>query len=347
MSDKILIVLDSSAISNSACMLKLFRTVVQGYTSKVNPNDIEFGTAFHKFRKIFRDKGENGIAPGIYAAKDYFINTPMHVKSNKKYLTPNFLMKICMEYAVKYEKDQFQVIRVKYNKPFYKHSKEEMEKIQIKENRLIGMDELFEVEESLLELKFVFPYYVDEDMEILIAGTIDELGKHHNGIVCICDAKTTAMWNVQEYFEGFNLNCQLRFYKWSILKYIEAFPDSFLAQVCEHEIGCFVDGIFYKGADQEVIYQRSEVMLYNDDKGMKEMDSLVERKVEQLIDTVKQWKHNRLLPMREGILIGACETRYGKCTYAPVCAAVDDTVRDVMLDYNFVKKPYNPLNHGE
>ncbi len=315
--EKTLVILDASALSNSACMLKLFRTVVQGYTSKLNSNDIEFGTAFHKFRRIFRDKGENGLALGIKVAKEHFINTPSHVKSNKQYLTPNFLMRICLEYAAKYVKDPFQVIRIKDNT------------------------------EALLELKFAFPYYVDDDMEILIAGTIDELGKHSNGITCICDAKTTAMWDVKKYFTSYELSCQLRFYKWALLQYIKAYPNSFLAEICKDEIGCMIDGIFYKGKDQEVIYQRSDVMLYNDDKDMLEMDRLIRRKVNDLIITIINWRGNSIFPLREGILIGACETRYDLCTFSRVCAAVDETTRDVMLDYDFIKKQYNPLTHGD
>ncbi len=314
--EKLLVILDASALSNSACMLKLFRTVIQGYTSKLQNNDMEFGTAFHKFRKVFRDKGEEGLALGIKEAKNYF-NKPMVIKSNKKYLTTTFLIRICLEYAEKYKKDQFDVIRIKDNEP-------------------------------LLELKFIFPYYIDDVMEILIAGTIDELGKHRSGIVCICDAKTTSMWDIKKYFESYELSCQLRFYKWALLKYIKAYPDSFLAELCNgNEIGCFIDGIFYKGEDKEVIYQRSDVMLYGDDKEMLEMNSLIETKIAQLILAIQTWRNNSITPLREGILIGACETKYDHCTFAKVCAAVDSTTRDVMLDYGFIKRQYNPMTHGE
>jgi len=318
--NKTLVVLDSSAFSNSACMLNLFRTVVQGYTSKLQNNDVEFGTAFHKFRKIFRDKGENGLAEGIKEAKDYFVNTPMIIKSNKTYLTSTFLMRVCLEYAEKYNKSLFNVIRIE---------------------KAIGEYE------ALLELRFAFPYYVDDEMEILMAGTIDELGKHNNGIVCICDAKTTSMWKIRDYFNSYELKCQLRFYKWALLKYATMYPNSFIADLCKNEIGCFIDGIFYKGAEGDIEYKWSDVMLFQDDPGMVLMDTLIYSKVSRLITAIKNWRRERMTPLREGILINACENPFGPCRYSKVCSAVDNTTRDVMLEYNFIQRPYNPMNHGE
>lgn len=345
--EKVLVVLDASALGNSACMLKLFNTVVLGYTSKLQNNDVEFGTAFHKFRKIFRDKGEEGLALGIKVAKDYFKNTPMKIKENKKYLTTTFLMQICLEYAEKYKKDQFDVIRVRGKKAFHTFSLAEQEKIQIKENRIIGLDELFDYEEPLLELKLAFPYYVDDDMEILMAGTIDEIGKLRSGIVCVCDAKTTSSWDIREYFSGFDLSYQLRFYKWAIKKYVELYPNSFISELCGKELGFFIDGIFYKGENQPVEYKRSDVMLYQDDRDSVEMETLIAYKAQQLISAIKVWLRTSLTPYREGMLVGACENKFGKCSFFKPCASVDKVTRDVVLEYNFVRKPYNPLNHGE
>ncbi len=214
--EKLLVILDASAFSNSACLLRLFRITVEGYTQKLENNDVCFGTAFHLFRKIFRDKGDCGMAEGLNVAKEYFIKTPMVVKPNKTYLTPLFLMRICMEYAEKYVHDKFKPIRVKTKK-------------WITTNPGIENSGGFiEVEEPLLELKGAFPYYVDDEIEILMAFTIDEIGKESNSIVSICDAKTTSVWNIKEYLDSYELSCQLRFYKWSLLKYAEAYPESFI-----------------------------------------------------------------------------------------------------------------------
>ena len=315
MSEKTLVILDASAMSQSGCILRLFRTVVEGYRPKLNTNVIEFGSSFHLFRKIFREKSDVGLAEGINIAKEYFTTVPMVEVPNKKYLTPVFLMRICIEYAEKYAKDSFKPIWVDTEKG----------------------------REPLLELKFAFPYYVDDEMEILIAGTIDEIGKKKNGIVSLVDAKTTAMWDIKSYFQSFELSPQLRFYKWALFKYAEAYPESFVAQLCSDIIGCQIDGIFYKGADKEVEYKRSDVMLFQDDPKMKEFDRLVAQKVVQLIEAIKWWKNHNKTPMREGMLNGSCQTKYGLCNFFTSCSAVDETTRNVILDYNFIKKPYNPL----
>src|SRR6266576_1474636 len=347
MSDKLLLMLDASAFSNSSCILRLFNTVVEGYKQKLENNDICFGTAFHIFRKIFREKGEQGVAEGINKAKEYFINTPMIEKYNKKYLTPVFLMRICIEYAEKYAKDSFKPIRIKIKKKIKNLTKEQLESLnEATKTYLLCSDNSeheVEIEESLLEIKGACPYYVDDDMEILMAFTMDEIGKQENGIVSIMDAKTTSMWDIKSYFQSFELSPQLRFYKWSLFKYAEAYPESFIGKLCEDIIGCQIDGIFYKGADKEVEYKRSEVMLFSDDPKMEEFDKLVERKVFKLIDSIKLWRSSNRLPLREGILNGSCETKYGKCDFSQSCAAVDETTRNVILDYNFIKKHYNPL----
>ncbi len=344
MSEKLLVMLDASAFSNSSCLLKLFRVSFEGYTSKLQNNDVEFGTAFHIFRKVFREKGEEGIAEGLKLAKDYYIKTPMVIKSNKKYLTPIFLMRICMEYAEKYAKDSFKPIRIKVKKKFSILTEEEKLKISLEyREQIIQDDQIFEFEESLLEIKGAFPYYIDDEIEILMVFTIDEIGKHSNGINCIVDAKTTSVWNTKEYFESFELSPQLRFYKWSLLKYAEAYPEKFVAKLCENELGCFIDGIFYKGENQDVEYKRSDIMLFQDDPGMVEFEQLIKNKVSSLIDAIKWYKSHNQTPLREGILNGACQTKYGACNFSKVCSAIDETTRNVILDYNFIKKQYNPL----
>ncbi len=337
MNEKLLVMLDASSLSNSSCILRLFNIVVEGYKPKLENNDVCFGTAFHLFRKIFREKGEEGLAEGINVAKKYFLETPMREKPNKKYLNTTFLMKVCLGYAEKYAKDSFKPIRVKVKK-----------KIEGSDNFDPGdRRDFIEIEEPLLEIKGAFPYYVDDDIEILMAFTIDEIGKQENGIVSIMDAKTTSMWDIKSYFQSFELSPQLRFYKWALFKYAKAFPESFIGKLCDDIIGCQIDGIFYKGADKDVEYKRSDVMLFSDDPRMEEFESLIDSKVRKLVIKIKDWKNRGFTPMREGMLNGSCETKYGKCDFFQSCAAIDKETRNVILDYNFIKKHYNPLSFSE
>src|SRR4051812_983967 len=198
--EKTTVILDASAFKESSCLLRLFYTAVLGYRGKINSNDIEFGSAFHLFRAIFREKGLEGLAEGVLAATRHFDTTPMTVKKNKQYLDRTFLQKCCVEYATKYEKDLFQVVR--------------------------GDDG-----EALLELKFGIPYYDDGEVEILLAGTIDEVGKFVNGIYCISDCKTSSVWNIEDYFRSYQMSPQLIFYRWILKKYAELYPNSIFSEI--------------------------------------------------------------------------------------------------------------------
>jgi hypothetical protein len=312
---KTLIILDASALKESACGLRLFRNVVLGYRGKLNYNDIEFGSAFHLFRKIFREKGMAGMAEGMMAATDYFNNKPMLVKHNKKYLDVLFLQKTCLSYATTYENDNFKPV--------------------------------VDGGEALLELTFSFPYYVDDEVEILMAGTMDEIGKFINGTYAVCDAKTSSVWNIEDYFRSYYLSPQLLFYRWTLRKYAEMFPDTIYAKINMHDVALFIDGIFYKGKDAEPIFKRSEVFLFEDAK-LNEFEQLLHREVMKLVADVKKFRADPTYqPMRQGMINGACETVYGHCKYHAACAAKQAEWSEAVLKNNFVQRFYNPLAHSD
>lgn len=311
---KLIVMLNASAIKISGCSLNLFNTIIEGYTTKLQANDVEFGSAFHRFKAAFKKWGREGFAKGLQEAQEYFNATPMYVKSNKKYLDCKFLLQACLGYAETYEKDSFELLKLENGEP-------------------------------LIELPFCFPIHVDELCEILIVGTMDEIGKFNNGIYSIEDVKTTSVWNVDEYLNSYRLSPQLYFYRWAIRQYAKAQPDGFFAKMEQDVIGCHINGVFFKGKDKPIEYKRSDVMIFKEAE-LLEFELMLVDKIKQLIEIIHSWLTTGNKPPREGMLNGSCTTIFGPCKFSNACAATDKETRDIILEQSFIKRFYNPLALG-
>lgn len=332
---KHIIVLDASAFKESSCNLRLFNNVVLGYGYKCVDNVIEWGSAFHKFRAIFKEKGMEGFAEGFHAASAYFDSKEMMIKFDKKYLDTDFLNRACLQYATKYQKDKFIPVRVNTD----------ILPPDMMSNLPEGMSTI-----PLLEqwCQFSFPYYVDDIMEILFAGTIDDISRVSNGLYCIVDCKTSGVRKdfIDSYFRSYKLSPQLRFYRWALDRYAKMYPQSVFGEINKYEVGCVIDGIFYAGRDTEIIMQRSDIILFSD-TSMKKFEVLLKHKVGELIDDVHKWHDDpTYVPPMQGILNGSCQTVFGPCKYANACATNDNETYQMILDQQFIRKHYNPLNHG-
>jgi hypothetical protein len=327
--EKTLIIADASLFKEGACILRTFYTAVKGYKAKRNYNDIDFGSAVHKFKAHWRnDPSDMGYMVGIQLAKQSYAKADFHIKSNKKYLTAEFLQMACQGYASKYRDDSFKTVPIPHDWNF---------------NGVV-----IPKGTNLIEpvTRFAFPYYVDDEVEILIAGTMDEIGKYVGGSYCIADLKTTSVWNSDEYFKGFDLSPQLLTYRWALRRYAEAYPDSFLAEIDKAGCGAIIDGVFYAGADKPIEYKRSKIYLFKE-RDLEEFTGLVHKFVHvDLIPAVKHWRKTGIIPPRYGILNGACTTPYGPCKFAEVCRMPDES-RMSVLEGSFKTQDYNPLLFGE
>ena len=296
--------LDASAASTSSCGRRLYNTVVLGYRSPLNNNDMEFGSAFHLFIKVMKLTGGD-YAQAIKAATERY-SVPMNVKRQKQYMDTTFLLKCCMDYWQKFaEKDDF----VTQCSP--------------------------ESGKALVELKFEWPFYQDDELEIILAGTIDDICKHKHGTWAIRDYKTTSAGDIDEYLRGYRMSPQLLFYRYVMGRYAWAYPDSIFAELCKRNCACFIEGIFIRGKDKPLEVKRSDMFQFTE-ADLNEFEILLTRKVERLVEMIK---HE--IPMREGLLNGACDAKF-RCPYFDLCAANDDTVRDHLLRRNFIIKPYDP-----
>jgi len=312
--EKLIILLDASALKHLACPLKFYRTLLMGYRKQVNSVDIVYGQAFHLFVQTMVNT--NGSYPeAIKKAVDLFNNTPYTEKATKKWMTPHHLTKTCMDYWEHYNgtrKDEWQTLRVEGK--------------------------------ALTELKFAtLPYYEDERVSIILAGTIDDICKREGGCYAIRDYKTTSSWNADEYLRDYILSPQLIFYVFVLYWYAKTYPDSIYSQITrEGRVAAFIDGIFLKSGatsatSAQTKFQRSEMFFFTDRdlKYFGEMlDNVVVPKILAMLDRE---------PYPEGRLNGACNIVYGHCDYFNACAAPDRQATEAIIRNEFITKPYNPL----
>jgi len=295
-------------------MRRLFWNVVGGYRSKLQTNDVEFGSAFHEFVKIMKQTGDSVRA---YDAAQKRFDVPMEVKPEKKYLTTNYLLQTCAlfwQHVV--SKDQFATVIHPVTKA------------------------------PMVERKFSVPYFANDRVEILLTGTMDDICKHKHGTYAIRDYKTTSVYKTDLYLSGYRLNPQLLFYHMVIGHYANLYPASIFADITARGFSCFIEGIFLRGATQPVEFKRSE--LFQFDKGqLDEFKKLVDKKVQELVTIAENWLDNpAAIPPRDGMINGACQTVYGHCKYFLPCSQPDDISCGHMLNRFFIQQEYNPLKFG-
>lgn len=331
--EKLTIFLDASSLKLTPCGLKYIYTVVLGYRGLKMGNDMLFGSAFHKFRSLYRSGVEWG--PALKEAVQMFteLSAHGHVKPNKKFLTKGFLSSVCLAYVEKYpiEKDILQPILDDEGKPLVEPA-----------------------------TRFAFPFRVMDDMDILVAGTMDSVEhkreeQYNPECNVIVDAKSTGAWKIAQYLSGYRMSSQLMMYRWAIRKYAKFKPNSIWSRLDKSKLGCMIEGIFYSSSEREeggedtegkVKFVRSEKPIFFKDWQLDEFEFMLNGSVDKIVSDVRNLSVNRALPMREGIMTDACETKYGPCPFFEACAAVDDEARESILSRDFKREMYNPLNFG-
>lgn len=320
--------LDPSAIRESGCILRLHNMLISGYRRGINGNDLEFGSAFHTYRKSydtlthdpkfkakFETTDELTTFAQILAVKDglnYWDKTDKYVKWNKKFLDRKYLENTFREY---------------YN--FYKTNGDEYEVVTIGSNPLV-------------ELRIPYPYLVtpEGDIEFILCGTVDRIVRHKSlGFYATEDYKTTSLWDKKKYFESYKLSTQMIAYKFMLKKYAELYPSSVIGQ-CASNLKCLINGVFV--SPSAVTFERSEPLDY-DDKKLLEFEVGLLRIIKRLIEVIRD--PSKLY--REGMLNGSCEKVYGACGYSDACGASNESERKLIMNEHYVKVPYAPLTHGE
>lgn len=291
-------------------MRRLYLTVISGYKEKLNYNDIEFGSAFHEFIKTMKENpGRYDLATAAAIAR---YSVPMQQKPEKSYMNTTYLLNLCMNFWEKWvAQDQFETLTMPTTgKP-------------------------------MVELKFSYPYYSDEQVEVQLCGTIDDICKHKHGTYALRDYKTTSVFKTDQYLSAYHLSPQLMFYRMVLDYYARTYPASIFGEINRKDVACLIDGVFLRGKSAPPEFKRSEVFIFPRSQ-MDEFEHLVYKKVMELVAVVKS---GNALPKREGMMNGACQTVYGNCKFFGACKQIDDLTTQFMLDRHFIQVPYDPLNH--
>lgn len=314
--EKLVVMLDASSLNNSACEYMMHLQVVEGYRARLNSINMEFGTAVHKFRQVFRQKGSAGFGEGVRAAIAHLTTATYDTPGKRKeYLTDtNYLTKVCTEYAMTYETDTFKPVE-------------------------------FEGQ-FLLEQRFVLPYYSDDKVDILLAGTIDEIGRWYpSGLFGICDCKTTsaAFSNADSYLDHYQMSNQLLFYWTMLYRFAKHYPDSVFAHITQGEVALMIDGIFV-GSKSEIGLKRSSVWI--PPVQLREAYAIIlDKTLMRIRDNIVAFAREGIIPMRTGIVHNVCEKKFGACQFFYHCAAPSEYAQQSMLDNYFIKQFYNPMEH--
>lgn len=320
-----IILIDQSLMKRSRCLRDLYYILILGLKPKFKDHAVEFGQAFHTYTKALEVTGNHGQA--VQAARKYFAESRYVPDSRKKYLNDTTLIYVCSEFHdTYYVNDSFDTLRDNPTEAFPKG-------------------------EPIVEKKFVIDFYNSDTLKVIVTGTLDKLAVHRTSkLLCITDYKTTASWDRPEFFNRFKTDCQLMVYTWALAKLIKAStPESIFNQFKGKTIGCFIDGIFVNspvkdsGAPCQIECKRSDIMYHDSQACFNEVENELMRLVNKIEDMINLNSLGRR-PPREGIYNGSC---YG-CQYnEAVCPCEWDVViQDHMIEKSYVRKPYNPMEHG-
>lgn len=309
--------IDATSLRSSSCMLEFYRKIVDGYRLPVLSCDIVYGIAVHKFIDTMFKTGGDIKKATTEAYKAFRI--PKFPKEKKPHMMEErHMLTTSINYWDDYivKDKQFNCLLLPNNEP-------------------------------ATELTFRFLYYEDEFIKVYLCGTIDKLGKISGGCFAIGDYKTTSSWDKNNYFSGYELSVQLRFYNLALRWMGKNYPESVLGQVGNSNVGAFIDALFIKPNAMENEYKRSNVFTYSDTE-MSEFESMLRCKIQELSHYVSQLAGGHIQRMpKQGILQGTCERKFGICEFAIVCQQQKEEFAEFLLNRDFIKKHYNPLKFNE
>jgi len=354
---KLIINIDATSLSHSACTLDFYRTVVGslgddglsagGYREKLSGTSMVYGIAVHKFIDIaYKTKGDLILARKL--AHELFLGIP--TKEPSKYQgwlqDDKHLSTVCMNLWQDYVLEETAFDLIELVLPCWKCRGTGHSSAPLTDTTLVIPEPCptCKGEKQFLqpatEVTFSIRYYEDDYIIVNLCGTIDKIGKFRNGCYAIGDWKTTSSWDNQGYFEQFQLSRQLRMYLLAIKLMASMHPDSVLGQLGRTNVACFIDAIFLNKDPNETKFIRSDTMTIKP----AELDAFqltLDDKIKQLSQAVK----TGYLP-KEGILNGSCERKFSKCSFWDCCRNPDN-IAEVLLRRDFNRVQFNPLKYNE
>lgn len=307
------ILLDATALRKASCMLRLRRTVVDGYWPKSSNLAMRYGIAFHRFMELI--EREDDLVKAMTTvrqekAEELALELAKAEKS-KDWMTMPHLIGIISRYYEHWKKDSTRtVLSPKDNSP-------------------------------LVELKFAIPLVTSHPVyDVALSGTIDRIARvGQNGAYMILDYKTTAKYDRPKYLDSYALSHQLRIYALAIRWFAKQFPGSIFAEIygTNQCVGACIEGIFLNKEMSKCGIERSRVFFFNEQEL-----AAFEKELEDI--AYRLLAHDG--QARDGIACNACSPMNAgmfQCEFFDVCNAPNQGVKEHLLNTQFLRKPYNPL----
>lgn len=311
MSNQVVIKLSSTALGKSGCILNFYRTVVEGYKEFALPARVVYGIGVHKFIDVaYKSGGDFKLA--IAKAREVFLSIPKEEDRKSPHLSDErHMCTVCINLWT-----QFVLSDSTFN--------------------LIMLGD-----KPATEVTFEIPYFENEFIKVFLCGTIDKVGQFLGGCFAIGDWKTTSSWNEKEYFTQYELSRQLRYYRLACKLMSEREPDSTLGRVGATRMGAFIDAVFVKPDPNESSFKRSNIFQF-DNIAIDAFQASLDAKILEISKKIETGVFN----VKEGIINGSCEGKWGKCSFWPCCKN-NDKVAELILKQHYRKVEYNPLNYNE
>ncbi len=365
---KLVINLDATALGHSACIKDLYLTVVGelgddgqcagGYREKSTSANLVYGVAIHEYlNTCYKTRGDLGRATK-QALKSFDVpkkdpsKTQTYLGDTKHLTSVGY--NIWNDYCL--ADSSFSLLELMLPCWVCKGSGHSIAKREVP---LTGDLETWDRvdcpnckgQKSLLqpasEVTFSIKYWEDETIIINLCGTIDKIGKFHNGCYAIGDWKTTSAWDNDGYFQQYELSRQLRIYLLALRLMSHAHPESTLGKIGSQQVGCFIDAIFLNKEANKTEVKRSDVYQVSHS----DLDAFQLTLDETIVRLVKAVKTGYL--PKEGIMNGGCikyqsitEKNFVKCMFWDGCRTNSQVERQ-LLRQNFRQWTHDPLKYNE
>tara|TARA_R100000306_G_C4376889_1_gene142313 strand:- start:1620 stop:2534 length:915 start_codon:yes stop_codon:yes gene_type:complete len=291
--NKYIMKIDASSYRESNCMRRMYYILVRGLRYAEKNFKMEYGTAYHKALQEYYTTGDTNKA--IHVAMNHYSNDDIIIPE-KDWRDIGHLGACITQYFQHYETDGLVPDKDDNGNP-------------------------------MLEMRFAYPIYTDTNLDILLCGTVDFIGKYH-GHPVICDHKTTSLSQIQNYLDGYRLSTQLMMYHMVMKKLMP-----------KKHYECVINGIFLNRTGKNK-FQRSALISFLDEH-MKTFEK-------HFIDTVKNIAHNFNNMLNNGLSdsfiqnFNACDSKYGHCKFLPVCS-VNKNFMENIIEIEYDEKRYDPL----
>jgi len=322
MSNTLIVRIDPSSLANIDCKKKFSLTNLAGYTSKIPSHTLEWGSAFHKFAATWKQSGDSTKA--MQAGMDYLLNSSSNSGSDFRNMS---LLGIAMnEYIKEYKYDNFEVLKINdhvaIELPFKFPYKSYSAVNYIDDN---PANEYIHVQPAQIKSFTHTDGKTYDQIDIIICGVIDALGKIYNSIA-FKDIKTTSMYYSDSYFNNYATSIQMMIYSWVLRK----------LNLVDYYPGCIIDGVFLK-RPSSVVCKRSSLIEFRADL-IEEMELWLSDTCDNLVRAIVSNTYHKNFTK--------CETKFGMCELHNHCTAQPAFASDI-LSNNYKQRTYDPATFGQ